>query len=126
MSQMPPPFKNEKNSKIHSTSEILPNIAVTPLSTPSIAIVDPVEYSTTTTALETHPTTVNFTEKLEKLENTSNFPPKNPPTLSLYIFEHTDNITRVHTSLQTPNDALFQPAATPTTASSSSAVQGPA
>ena len=66
VSPSPAPFENRENSKIHSTSENLPNITVISSSAPPIAILNPVECSTTTTAFETCPTTTGCTQKLEK------------------------------------------------------------
>lgn len=66
----PPPelFKNRKNTKIHSTSEILPNIASFSSQTPPVIVLDPAPCSTTTTAIETQSTTASFTQKQPKVE----------------------------------------------------------
>jgi hypothetical protein len=105
-SQSPEPFKN---SKTHSTSKSSPIITVIPLSTPSTTILNPVECSTTTTALETRPMTISFTQKLEKLNIPSIFLPKITPTLSPCTVEETNDVARIHTSTGAPNDAISHP-----------------
>jgi hypothetical protein len=69
-------LQKEKNSEIHSTIEILPNIAVISLSTPPIAVINPVECSTTTTALETRPATGGFMNIHPEVENSAILPKK--------------------------------------------------
>jgi hypothetical protein len=62
------PSKNEKNSKTQPISENLTNITVFSSATPSMTIVNPVEPSTTTTALEAGPTTVVCIPNQPKVE----------------------------------------------------------
>jgi hypothetical protein len=115
------PFENEKNSKIHPTSENSPNIMVLSSLSLSITILNPLECSTTTTVLETRPTTVSFPKKLEKLEKLEKppiFTQTTPPTLAHSLIGHTDNVVQAHTSLQTPNNAVLRPPIPSTTASS--------
>ena len=97
--------KNPLNFTVFSSTRL--SSIVSDLLTPSYV----------TAALETHQLKVDFTPNVEKVE----IPPNSTKTtfraLAPSVVEHTDDVSRVHTSLPTSKDVLFQPAATSTTAS---------
>jgi hypothetical protein len=115
-----------KNSKIGSTSEMLPNIIDFSSSTPSSTSIDSPAPSTVTTGLETQFTLANFDQKLEKLEKPpiSNKITSKTPTPN--ISEPTDNIARAYASPPTPNDVVLQPQSAPATTITASSSQLPA
>ena len=116
--------KNAKNlENLLNHSEISPKLAVFSPQTPSVTTLDPLELSTTTTALKTRSTTANFTENHQKVENLPNLSQNSPQTHSPSTSEHLDDVARVCTSLQTLNDIVSQP---PTLKSDASSPHPPA
>ena len=108
-SQLPAPFKDEKNSKTGSTSEISSNTIEFSSPTPSATVFNIVELPTTFTAHETRPKTASFAKKCEKVENPSIFFKKPPETCSPTILDHGNDSTGVYTSLQSSNNTFLLP-----------------
>jgi hypothetical protein len=119
MSQSPAPFKDEKNSKSGSTSEISSNTIEFSSPTPSATVFNILELPTTFTAHETRSKAASFAKKCEKIENPSIFFEKPPETRSPTIFEHGNDSTRVYTSLRASNNAVLLPPTLIKTATSS-------
>jgi hypothetical protein len=118
--QSPTFSQNRKNAKIHYTSEISPNTAIFSSQTLSATALDPLEPSTSTTALKSRSATADSAEKREKVENSpiQVFTPTTPKLPSSTTSELTDDIPRVYTSSQTPNDVISHLITLPTVASS--------
>ena len=122
LSQSPASFENRKNSKIHPISEILSNFAVFSSPTSSVTSLESTTPSTTTTALKTRSMMADFTLKREKLENLSISTQTTLQAPSLSIVGPINDVTRVYTSPEPPNDADLWP---PTLSSYASSLQPP-
>ena len=122
-SQLPELPEYRKNTKMSSTSEILPYTTDFSPSTQSVTSSELVAPAVIASALETRPT-AGCTQKCENFEESS-ISIQNPLTThSTSILEPTDDIARVHTPLLTSNDVISRPSTLTESASSSSDCHG--
>jgi hypothetical protein len=122
-SQSPVPSKNAiKHEFSLNCSENPPKSTVFSSPTPSVTSLDSTKSFTTTTALKRRSTIAGFTQNGQIVENSNSSKQTSLPA----FFEHTNDVTGVHTSQPTPNDVFPRPTTLSRVASSPEDSQAPA